>query len=87
LLQARGAASVDGGISPVIDPVGSGRISGLVPTAAPSSRRPMTTPLEEQDDGMIGIATYMSIVLLMDYFTEATASTAACPPQLLYIQK
>src|SRR6185312_8982612 len=27
LLQARGAASADGGISPVIDPVGSGRIS------------------------------------------------------------
>jgi hypothetical protein len=57
LLQARGAASVDGGISPVIDPVGSGRISGLVPTAAPSSRRPMTTPLIRAGQGTICIST------------------------------
>src|SRR6185312_2856928 len=63
LLRTRGAASIDGGISPVIDPVGSGRISGLVPTAAPSSRRPMTTPLEEQDGPIVGISAYMSIVL------------------------
>jgi len=43
----------------------------------------MTTPLEEQDDGMIGIATYMSIVLLMDYFTEATASTGRLPATII----
>ena len=54
--EARGAASVDGGISPVIDPARSGRISGPVLAAAPSSRRPMTTPLEEQDRPMIGIS-------------------------------
>ena len=34
------------------DPVRLGQISAQSLTAAPSSRRPMTTPLEEQDDGL-----------------------------------
>ena len=47
--EARGAASTDGGVSPVIDPARSWAHLRPSLTAAPSSRRPMTTPLEEQD--------------------------------------
>src|SRR6185312_10153 len=49
--EARGAASVDGGVSPGHRP---GELEAYLRpflTAAPSSRRPMTTPLEAgQDD-------------------------------------
>src|SRR6185312_5433970 len=64
LLRTRGAASIDGRISRFRRPGEFGPHLRPSFTAAPSSRRPMTTPLEEQDDAMIGIATYMSIVLL-----------------------
>src|SRR6185503_13627848 len=47
--EARGAASADGGVSPLGRPGEFGAHLRPFLTAAPSSRRPMTTPLEEQD--------------------------------------
>src|SRR6478609_8755598 len=58
LPPARGAASVDGGVSPLGRPGEFEAYLRPVLTAAPSSRRPMTTPLEEQDGRIIGIMTY-----------------------------
>ena len=49
------------------DPASSGQISAPSLTAAPSSRRPMTTPLEEQDRTIIHIPKNVSTVLVKEF--------------------
>jgi hypothetical protein len=55
------------GFPPVIDPVRSRAHLRPVLTAAPSSRRPMTTPLEEHDRTIIHIPANVSTVLCKEF--------------------
>src|SRR6185312_15207046 len=65
--EARGAASADGGVSPLGRPGEFWAHLRLSLTAAPSSRRPMTTPLEEQDTRTIYNIKDLSIVLCKEF--------------------
>src|SRR6185312_8174336 len=65
--EARGAASADGGVSPLGRPGEFGANLRPFLTAAPSSRRPMTTPLEEQDRTIIHIPANVSTVLCKEF--------------------